>query len=356
VVVTRSRLAVLVAGVSLVAGGLLLGGAGPSQAGAAGSADALPGARTFVGTGTGSIPDGPAECGTGSGELNVVFHAFESGMPERGLSDVRVTGLQIAHQYVGDLTVMLIAPNGASRVLFGRTGATSTGSGDSSNLLGTYSFADDATGGWWAAAAAVGDGDAVAPGAYQASTVGGTASSGAPVSLTSGFASVTNPNADWTLRFRDRCGGYTGAVTAATLELRPSPAACPTQQSALTSAQAQVTSAAATVAAATSGATKADQAVTARKKAVAKAAATLKKARKALKQAQATGDRDAVTKATKALTAAKARLKKAKKRLKSAQKGAGAAHAVLASAQATATSAKGQLAVAQANLETCQYS
>ena len=150
---TRSRLAVLVAGASLLASGLLVAGpaAGPAAAGASDAqsghqSDALPGARTFPGTGTGAIPDGPAGCGTGSGELNVVFHAFESGMPQRGLSDVRVTGLQIAHQYVGDLTVMLIAPNGASRVLFGRTGATSTGLGDSSNLFGTYSFADDADG------------------------------------------------------------------------------------------------------------------------------------------------------------------------------------------------------------------
>ena len=108
---TRSRLVVLIAGASLLVSGLVVAGPGAARAADAGSADALPGARTFTGTGTGAIPDGPAECGTGSGELNVVFHAFESGMPQRGLSDVRVTGLQIAHQYVGDLTVMLIAPN-----------------------------------------------------------------------------------------------------------------------------------------------------------------------------------------------------------------------------------------------------
>jgi hypothetical protein len=54
VVATRSRLAVLVAGLSLVAGGLLLGSAGPSQA--------VFGATTFPGSNFGAIPDGGSAC------------------------------------------------------------------------------------------------------------------------------------------------------------------------------------------------------------------------------------------------------------------------------------------------------
>ncbi len=47
----------------------------------------------------------------------------------------------MAHTWVGDLIATLIAPNGANIVVFGRTGATaSPGSGDSSNLGGTYFF------------------------------------------------------------------------------------------------------------------------------------------------------------------------------------------------------------------------
>jgi hypothetical protein len=355
VVATHSRLTVLVAGVSLLASGLLVTGSGAGQAVAGASGDALPGAHTFAGSGLGSIPDGPAGCGSPASVLNVVFQV--TGMPSRGLSDVRVTGLWIAHGYVGDLTVTLIAPNGSSGVLFGRTGATSSaGLGDASDLLGTYSFADDATGGWWAAAATAGETGVVAPGAYQASAVGGLGSTGARVPLASAFTAVTNPNATWTLRFIDRCAGYAGAVTAATLELRSSPAACPTQQSAVTSAQTQVTSAAATVVAATSGVTAADKVVKARKKALSKAAGKVKKARKALKRAQASGDGGAITKAAKALAGAKAKLKRARKGLTKAQKGASTAHTVLTSAQSTATSAGTQLAGAQAGLVSCQYS
>ena len=57
---TRSRLAVLIAGASLLASGLLMVGSGAAQADDGASVAALPGARTFAGTGTGAIPDGPA--------------------------------------------------------------------------------------------------------------------------------------------------------------------------------------------------------------------------------------------------------------------------------------------------------
>jgi hypothetical protein len=133
---------------------------------------------TFAGTGTGDIPDdGPADpnCHTTVGTpLNVTFAV--TGVAGT-LSNVAVsfTG---THTFVGDVTTTLIAPNGASHIIFSRTGATTaTGIGDGSDLNGTYGFSDSFTsppsGGWWQAAAAVDQTLAIANGNYRTTQAGG---------------------------------------------------------------------------------------------------------------------------------------------------------------------------------------
>jgi len=255
---------------------------------------------------------------------NVTFSV--SGMT-KPLTDVRITGLRFdpPHGFVGDLTVSLIAPNGATHVIFSRTGATTaTGTGDTSDALGPYTFADDATGSWWAAAAAVDINTAVAPGSYRTSQSGGAGSpSPAPATnLTAAFAGVPDPNGTWTLRFLDNCGGDDTSVTAATLELTDS-RGCSAQQSA--------------VLAATATATSADQAIDSAKSAVAKAQKKVKKAKKGLKEALLSGTDRAIGKARAKLKKAKKANKAGKAQLAAAQQLAATAHQQLASAQAAST-------------------
>jgi subtilisin-like proprotein convertase family protein len=345
VVASRSRLAVLVAGLSLVAGGLLLGGAAPSQA--------IPGAKVFPGTGFGAIADGGVGCAPSAGAPRDVTFAV-TGMGAVAPADVRVTGLSLTHSYVGDLTVTLIAPNGTQQPLFGRTGAlVAAGFGDSSNLAGPYDFADDAAGGWWASATAVNDTTPVAAGAYRTTQVGGAGAdpNGTTTELTSAFAGVTHPNGTWTLRFVDTCDQNTGTVTAATLELVPG--LCAFQAETVEVAQPKVASANAAVPTASAAAAAADQVVLAATKPVAKVTKAVTKAKQALKAAKKSGNAAAIAKATQTLKKAKAKLKAAKAVLASAQQAAVTAHQKLAAAQATAAAAQAELAVAQAALQAC---
>lgn len=128
------------------------------------------------------------------------------------------------HTWVGDIVAVLIAPNGASHTLFGRTGATtSTSFGDSSDLAGTYVFKDSAaappSGGWWQAATAAGAAVAVANGDYRTTNSGGAGATN-PMPATSmnpSFTGVANANGTWTLRLSDNATGDTGSITAAVL-------------------------------------------------------------------------------------------------------------------------------------------
>jgi hypothetical protein len=105
------------------------------------------------------------------------------------------------HAFVGDLSVTLIAPGGGpSHVLFARTGATTaTGFGDSSNLDGTYLFADGTLGTWWEAAAAAGNGESVPSSNYRTTAAGGAGQTdpAPPTSMNAVFNGVL-PNGVWT--------------------------------------------------------------------------------------------------------------------------------------------------------------
>lgn len=324
------------------------------------------GPQTFNGSNYGAIPDGGNTCPQPGAARDVTFAV--TGVPQRQLADVRVTGLAIAHTFVGDVTATLIAPNGALVSLFGRTGATTAGAfGDNSNLVGPYAFADTDTpdpGGWWAAATAAVDTNAtVASGTYRASQVGGAGATGATVDLTAAFAGVANPNGTWTLRFTDGCSADTGSVTAATLSLTPIAPDCSAQQAAVTTAQNNVTAAQtaqssaaadkiaadAKVAAAQANVTAPQAKVAAAQAKVTKAKAKVKAKKKALKAAKAGGDPAKIAKAKKKLAKAKAKLKAAKAALKTANAELASANAALASAKAEQSAAAAAVTAADAD-------
>ncbi len=175
---------------------------------------------TFGGSGFGNIPSPASGCwgATAITPINVTFNVTGvSGTP----TNVEVSH-QITHSWVGDIRATLIAPNAASHILYSRTGATSSAAtGDSSNLIGPYGIKDSAAGtNWWTAAANETTGAAPIPaGDYKSTTPGGAAGGGVDTLITPSFASVTNPNGTWTLRFEDGCAGDTGAINAATLTI-----------------------------------------------------------------------------------------------------------------------------------------
>lgn len=177
----------------------------------------------------GAIPDAPAsQCGTPGSARDVTFDVSGLAGP---IADVGISGLEVAHAWMADLDVRLIAPDGVTEhVIFSRTGATTaTGCGDSSDVAGPYTFSDGATvppsGGWWEAATATGSSSPIPSGTYRATAPGGAGATNPapPTEITPAFAGLANPNGTWTLRFRDFGGGDTGTVSAATLGIEMAP-------------------------------------------------------------------------------------------------------------------------------------
>lgn len=147
--------------------------------------------------------------------------SFAAGGLYGPITDVGVTiAFSPQHNYVGDLSVTLIAPGGESATVFSRTRSGEDGSG--SDVAGPYTFSDSAqeTTSWWMAAAALQPDETIPPGAYRASTPG--PGGGANALLTRAFAAA-NPNGVWTLRVADTCLADTGGVGAATLSLNTEP-------------------------------------------------------------------------------------------------------------------------------------
>lgn len=174
----------------------------------------------------GAIPDGTSPCwapGVGA-PRNVTFTV--SGITG-AVSSVDVsTGFGGPnHSFIGDVQAVLIAPNGASHTLFGRTLATTSSAfGDSSDLgAGPYIFSDTAPappiGGWWQQATAAGAAVAMATGTYRTTNSGGAGATNPmpPTSINTAFAGVANANGTWTLRLTDGCQADTGAIASASL-------------------------------------------------------------------------------------------------------------------------------------------
>ena len=176
----------------------------------------------------GAIPDGTSPCwnpGVGA-PRNVTFTV--SGITG-SVSSVDVsTGFGGPnHSFIGDVQAVLIAPNGASHTLFGRTLATTSSAfGDSTDLgPGPYIFSDTApappSGGWWQQATAAGAAVPMATGTYRTTNSGGAGATNPmpPTSINTAFAGVANANGTWTLRLTDGCGADTGAIAAASLTI-----------------------------------------------------------------------------------------------------------------------------------------
>lgn len=205
---------------SLSAGALFFSFEGGSvEAKSIKTGDSLTPAATFPADAAslGAIPDN--DC-AGAGRAVTFTAAGLSGSP----SNVSVTfsSGSPSHSWVGDIDAVLLAPGGTpSHVLFSYTGNVGgSGFGDSSNLIGPYTFNDAATGNWWTAAASVGDTLPVPSGSYRTSTDVG----GAQTLMNPAFAGVANPNGTWTLRFNDCASGDTGAISAASLTIDTGPA------------------------------------------------------------------------------------------------------------------------------------
>lgn len=174
----------------------------------------------------GAITDHAAGCdATGATPRNVTFTVSGLTAPITNVQ-MSMTFGSPAHTFAGDIEAVLIAPNGASHTLFGRTLATTaTSCGDSSDLSGPYTFADSAAappnGGWWQTATIVGAAVPMTTGSYRSTAIGGAGATNPqpPTSITPAFAGVANPNGTWTLRLSDHGGGDTGAISAATLTI-----------------------------------------------------------------------------------------------------------------------------------------
>lgn len=160
----------------------------------------------------GAIADGASGCVPGPAK-DVRFQV--TGV----LGSARTLSLSVTmtHTFVGDLRAVLIAPSGETHTIFARTGAPDlTSFGDSSDLSGTYRFADWHTLGWWSAAAATSPTAAMPPGDYRTSFPAGSALAGLSSFISVAFASAT-VNGTWTLRLTDECGGDTGSISGASL-------------------------------------------------------------------------------------------------------------------------------------------
>lgn len=180
-------------------------------------------AASFAGANVGGIPDAPTGNCWGAfvpTPRNVTFNVTGVSGPPSNV-ELSTTFGGPSHTWMGDVRATLIAPNAASHVVFGRTGATTaTASGDSSDLAGPYNFKDSAAGiNWWTEALNRLATEALTAGDYRTTTVGGAASGGTNTNMTAAFAGVADPTGTWTLRLEDGCAGDTGSISAATLTL-----------------------------------------------------------------------------------------------------------------------------------------
>ncbi len=165
----------------------------------------------------GPIPDdGPCLLTTSNPHVrDVMFPVSGLGAP----TDVRVTFATTLHELTRDVTAILIAPSGATHLLFAWTGLTfGNGVGSTSTLMGPYTFSDTAFGGWWLTAAYVGSGGLMPSAAYRTSQAGGGASTGAGTFMNPVFAGH-DPNGNWTLRLIDQCRFNSASVISASLTL-----------------------------------------------------------------------------------------------------------------------------------------
>jgi subtilisin-like proprotein convertase family protein len=141
-----------------------------------------------------------------------------SGLP--GVVESVSVTMTATHAWVGDVVAVLTAPTGESHLLFGYTGLWSlTGTGDRSDLAGSYTFNDTATASWWAEAARAGDAEPLAPGSYRTCERGGLlTTTGADTVMNQAFFGI-GAEGTWELELVDVCPGDTGSVSGASLTI-----------------------------------------------------------------------------------------------------------------------------------------
>jgi len=172
----------------------------------------------YDGTGSGAIADGLGACGGSVGAIQTT--SFDVLNEATILRDLNIN-INIEHTWLGDIVARLVSPDGASFVLFGRTGATTaTSCGDGSILQGDYIFGDTGTSNWWVQAGFASNGIAIPTSlSYRTSEIGGNGQSNpAPqTNLEAFFENVPNINGTWKLEVTDTANGDTGTVVSATL-------------------------------------------------------------------------------------------------------------------------------------------
>ncbi|REJ78440.1 MAG: VCBS repeat-containing protein [Acidobacteria bacterium] len=170
------------------------------------------------GTNLGDIPDAISGCGNPAPTSRDVMFDVSGMLGSVTSVEIQVT---IDHNWVGDISATLIAPDATEHLLFGRTGATAAfPCGDGSALSGVYTFRDSAAGtNWWTAAAD--NVNSVPPGAYRTTETGPlAATTNAPLTeLSISFPPTMDPNGVWILRLNDVNFEDVGSVTAATLTI-----------------------------------------------------------------------------------------------------------------------------------------
>jgi subtilisin-like proprotein convertase family protein len=167
------------------------------------AADAPPGAakkkfRTKTVTETFSNSAAIAVPGAGTeGNANPFPSTIDvSGFKQGQILDVNVTLNNLSHAEIGDVGVMVVAPNGKGAILM-----NDAGSGNTSNV--NLTFDDEA-------AAKIPDAGAVTTGTFLAS-VYETSNSTAPYLALSAF-DASNPNGTWQLFVFDDSSGDTGTI------------------------------------------------------------------------------------------------------------------------------------------------
>jgi subtilisin-like proprotein convertase family protein len=167
------------------------------------AADTPPGAakkkfRTKTVTETFSNGAAIAVPGAGTeGNANPFPSTIEVGGFKQGqILDVNVTLNNLSHSEIGDVGVMVVAPNGKGAILM-----NDAGSGNTSNV--NLTFDDEAP-------AKIPDDGAVASGSFLAS-VYETSNSTAPYLALSAF-DASNPNGTWQLFVFDDSSGDTGTI------------------------------------------------------------------------------------------------------------------------------------------------
>ena len=160
----------------------------------------------------GAVPDSVGEC-PNDGQPRVVSVPVSGAVG--GVTSVAVS-MTMTHTWMGEITATLIAPDGTSHVLFGRTHATAVPFwGIDSDMNGTYTFSDAAGGNWWTAALA----SPVPPGAYRTSAIGGSPSATGATTAMNPVFNNREPNGTWRVRFTDSCRLDVGVVSALSLSL-----------------------------------------------------------------------------------------------------------------------------------------